>query len=459
MPPFSMAERYGKGIAKIGTALPSLGLFYVAAELEKAGYAVKLFDTQIDDWNPEILEKPDAVGIYCNTSNYHRAVEFATEVKERFNVPIIFGGPHVTIRPLEVLNNEPVDYVVVGEGEVSVVELMDVLNGKLPGKRLNDVKGIGFKENGKAVINPARELIKNLDSIAFPARHLVDMAKYQPSPNQYKRLPVATMIASRGCPYNCAFCNSTAIWTRMYRIRSVENVIQEIKQLVRDYGVKTISFWDDILGINKEWLNEFCDRLLEEKIDIIWSCSFRVDNADRQILKKMKQAGCWCIFYGVETIDQEILKAINKRVTVEQITNALKLTKEAGIEIKANLILGLPGETPERVKKILKILCKLNPDYVKFNVLTPYPETVLYNEIKDGKWGKIMNESYDKLTGYFATFLPFGYKDLAELEKTKKYAYRKFYFRLGYIMPKLLSIRSFEDLKRFIRGALAILAI
>ena len=467
MPPFSMKERYGRGIEKIGASLPPLGLLYVGAALEKAGYNVKIFDTQIYNWNiKEIVQhcddfKPDAVGVYCNTSNYQRAVELAQEIKTgfAFNIPIIFGGPHVTIRPLEVLSNDAIDYVVIGEGEISSVELIDVLNNRYPGLKLGDVKGIGFKEGGKPTINPFRALIENLDLIPFPARHLVPMEKYRPSPNQYKRFPMTTMMVSRGCPFNCTFCNVEKLWTRRYRIRSVKNVVDEIKHLIKNYGIREINFWDDIWGLNKEWIKEFCDAIKKEKLNLTWSCECRVDTIDKEILKKMKEAGCWCIFFGIESLDQEILEAINKKITIEKITQAFVWMREAGIEIRANFILGLPKETPEKVRKMLEILCQLNPDYVKFNLLTPYPETALYKEIKEGKWGVMVDESYDKLTGYFATFLPCGYKDIDELKRIKKYAFRKYYFRLGYILPKLLSIRSFEDAKRYLKGALALISM
>lgn len=459
MPPFSMAERYGRGIEKIGSSLPPLGLLYLGAELEKAGYLVKIFDTQIENWDIEKVGKIDIAGIYCNTSNYQRAIDLAKEIKTKMGIPIIFGGPHVTTRPLEVLSNDAVDYVVVGEGEVSLVKLMDVLNNKYPGMKLSDVRGIGFKESGKPLINTKRELIENLDSIAFPARHLVPMQKYKPSPNQYKRLPMTSMMVSRGCPFNCTFCDAETIWTRRYRVRSVKNVIDEIKHLVNNYSIKEINFWDDVWGLDKEWINEFCDTIIAEGIDLTWSCECRVNTINRETLKKMKQAGCRCIFFGIESLDQEILDAINKKITIEQITDALKWTKEAGIESRANFILGLPKESPEKIRAMLKKLCQLNPDYVKFNMLTPYPETVLYKQIKEGKWGTIIDESYDKLTGYFATFLPYGYRDIEELQKIKSYAYRKYHFRLGYILPKLLSIRSFEDLKRYFRGALALLSV
>lgn len=232
-----------------------------------------------------------------------------------------------------------------------------------------------------------------------------------------------------------------------------------MKQLIKNYGIKEINFWDDVWGVNKAWIKEFCDRVIAEKLDLIWSCECRVDTVDKATLKRMKEAGCRCVFYGIESLDQEILDAINKRITVEQITNALQWTKDVGIEVRANLMLGLPRETPKKAKEIIKKLCKLNPDYVKFNILTPYPGTILHQQIKEGKWGAMVDESYDKLTGYFATFLPRGYKSPDELNRVKQYAYRKFYFRLGYLLPRLLSIRSFEDLKRYIKGALAIISL
>jgi len=284
MPPFSMKERYGRGIEKIGSSLPPLGLLYVGAALEKEGYHVKVFDTQIQDWDIKEAGNSDIAGIYCNTSNYHKAIELAKEIKANFHIPIVFGGPHVTTRPLEVLENGSVDYVVVGEGEISAVELLRSIDNP------ETVKGIGFKKNGKAIINPGRELIKNLDSLPLPARHLIPIGQYKPSPNQYKRLPMTTMMVSRGCPFNCTFCDVETLWTRLYRSRSVNNVISEIKRLIKDYGIKEINFWDDVWGINKAWIDDFCSQILNEKIDITWSCECRVDTVDGELLKKMKKS-------------------------------------------------------------------------------------------------------------------------------------------------------------------------
>jgi len=462
MPPFLMKERYGKGFEKIGSVLPPLGLLYLGAVLEKAGHKPEILDTQFYEWAPKKTAEEcakydaDVIGIYCNTSNYAHAVRLADELKELNDVPIVFGGPHVTTRPMEVLKNKSVDYVVFGEGEYSFLELVNHLS-KRKGASISRIKGIGYKDSsGRPRLNAPRSLIKNLDELPFPARHLVDMGRYRPSPNQYKRLPTATMIASRGCPYNCKFCDVERLWGRAYRARSVENVIQEIKALVRDYGIRDINFWDDLWGLNKEWVHGFCKAVEREKLDITWCCECRVNTINPETLRMMKKAGCWAIFFGVESLDQGILDAVSKHTSVKMIEDALRWTKAAGIEIRANFILALPEETPGKVKCMLDKLCRLNPDYVKFNILTPYPDTVLYDEIKAGKWGRLVSEDYDKLTGYFATFVPHGYRDAAQVEAVRRYAYRRYYFRAGYIFSRLRSVRNTEDIRRLVRGVVAI---
>jgi len=332
--------------------------------------------------------------------------------------------------------------------------LVDALNS---GNSLHKIDGIGFKEKGKPILTKSPSLIKNIDDIPFPARHLVNLNEYKPSPPHYKRLPTTTMFTSRGCPYACTFC-SNPIWGSSSRQRSVKNVIAEIKHLVKKYGIKDINFWDDIFGVNKKWIHEFCDAIKRENIDITWHCEYRANLADEETLKKMAEAGCWAIFYGFESMDQEILDTINKRISPEQIKNAIKYTKKAGIEVRANFILGLPNETPKKAKRMINELIKLNPDYVKFNILTPYPGTQLYNQIKEGKWGEMTEES-NKLTGYFPTFRPWGYKHLKEVKKMRKWAYWKYYLRPSFLLYRLSKIRSYNDLLRHLRGIKAIASL
>lgn len=462
-PPQTLEERYGKAFSKIGTLLPPMGLMYVAVTLEREGYEVKILDAQLKNLTIQQTVReckeinPDMIGITCMTSNFGKSIIFCNELKKNMDVLILIGGPHATIMPMQVLENKCVDFVVRGEGEFSILELIGALNSGNPNK-LYDIDGIGFKDGEKPVLTKKRALFKDIDSIPFPARHLVKLDEYKPSPPHYKRLPTTTMIASRGCPYACTFCSSSHIWGRYYRQRSVENVIKEIKYLIREYGIKDINFWDDVFGVNKKWVFEFCDRIKKEKIDITWHCELRANLADKDMLKKMAEAGCWAVFYGIESTNQEILNTINKQITIEQIQNSIKWTKEAGIEVRANFILGLPNETPEKVRKMVKEIIKMNPDYIKFNVLTAYPGTDLYNQIKAGKWGEMTGE-FDKLTGYFPTFKPWGYKNLDELEKIKKWAYFKYYLRPGFLLYRLSKIRSLNDILRHMRGFRAIISL
>mgnify|MGYP001571083420 FL=1 len=461
-PPFPMAERYGKGLAQIGTCLPPLGLLSLGAVLENNGYEVRVYDSDLRNSNMEQLVEyvknydPDFVGIYCNTSNYHRVASYASNIKKIKNYPICLGGPHPVIEPGEILKNKDVDYIVMGEGELTIIDFLDSLNNH---KDLAGVKGLAFKkQDGTSVVNAKRELIQDLDDLPMPARHMVEIGKYRPSPHHYKELPMATMIVSRGCPFGCTYCASRNVWGRSYRSRSVNKVMEELKFLIKTYGVKNINFWDDLWGIKREWTEEFCKRMIDEKIKISWSCERRVDTVDLDILKLMKKAGCYSIFYGIESFDQDCLDAVNKGIKVEQAQKVMRLTKKAGIEVRANFILGLPNETPEKVKIMVKKICQLNPDYVKFNIMTPYPGTTLYQEVKSGKWGTF-KEDPNKSTGYFATFLPHGYKSFEELAAMRKYAFRKFHFRPRYIFSKLLKIRSWSDVKKYWDGFKAIVKI
>jgi magnesium-protoporphyrin IX monomethyl ester (oxidative) cyclase len=454
-----MEERYGKGLSEIGTALPPLGLLSLGAVLEKADYEVRVYDSDLLNSTVEDLIDyinnycPDFVGIYCNTSNYHRVIDYANRIKQVGNVPICLGGPHPITAPEDVLKNKSVDYVVMGEGELTILELLDAIFNR---KDLRGIKGLAYKNSeGKIFVNPRRELINDLDTLPMPARHLVPIEKYRPSPHHYKELPMTTMITSRGCPFGCIFCASRNVWGRTYRVRSVEKVIEEIKFLIDRYRIRNINFWDDLWGLNKQWTEEFCRRMIEEKIKISWSCERRVDIGDLGTMKLMKKAGCYSIFYGIESFDQDCLDAINKGIKAEQAESVMMLTKKAGIEVRANFIIGLPRETPEKLKATVKRICKINPDYVKFNVLTPYPGTALYREIKKGKWG-IFKEDWNRSTGYFATFLPHGYKNFEELEMMRRYAFRKFHMRPRYIASKLVKIKSLNDVKKYWDGFKAV---
>lgn len=463
-PPFPLESRYGKGLSKIGAILPSLGLGYVAAVLEQRGHNIKILDSpalDIDITNTVenvVKQRPDLVGVTCLTSNFSRCLVLVKEIKDRLDTEIIFGGPHPTLFPRQVIDNDYIDYAIIGEGEITTSELVEKLES---GGKLDKVKGIAYRNDGYLIVNEYRPQIEDLDSLPFPARHLMPLKRYRPAPNEYKRLPMMTMVTSRGCPYSCTFCCARRMWGQRYRQRSVDNVIEEIKFLVNKYRVRDISFFDEIWGLRKFWINELCDRLIDENLDVVWSCYARADiisRTPRQVLNKMKKAGCWHIFFGFESGNQDLLENIKKGITLQQIRDAVIKAKSAGIEIMANFMLALPGETPEKAMETINLAIELDPEIAKFNVTVPHPGTDLYEEIIGGKWGLLEGEK-DKYTGYFPVFIPSEYKNMKEIEKIKRMAYWKFYLRPSYILRRMLRIRSYEDFVRHVKGFWGVVSI
>ena len=437
-PPVTHEEIYSKGISEIGHVLPPLGLAYIASMLEKNDIDVKIIDSivlklTLEDVVKQAVEYlPDHIGISAMTPTIHRSITLAKELKKYLpDIPIIFGGPDPSQHPKEVEKYECVDTVVVGEGEYAMVDIV--------------------KNNLRGIVHGSP--IKDLDELPFPARHLLPMELYFSGVSLSKRSPQATMITSRGCPHDCAFC-SKSTFGRLYRVRSPKNVIAEIKYLMKEYGVKEISFWDDIWGLSDSWAEEFCDLILEEGIDLTWSCEARVDTVNLEKLKLMKKAGCWNIFYGIESGNQDLLDIIGKGVTLEQIRNAIKWTKKAGIEIRANFMLALPGETPEKAQKTIDFAKELDPDFVKFNITTPYPGTRLHDQALE--YGTL-EQSLNKFTNYFPVFVPKGYSSKEEILEMRKRAYREFFFRPSYILKRFLKIRSLGELSRHIRGFKALI--
>ena len=466
-PPLSVSERYGsRNIGKGHEGhLPPLGLASLAAYLIDKGYEVGIIDALANELSDkEIIEKiaqdnPKAIGFSALTSMFHRAVITAEKLKKKFPEKlIIMGGHHATIMPKEAMQKHRCfDILVYGEGELTFAEIMQKFrkahyNAKKflhDYKTLQSIKGILFRKNGKTIINAQRELIKNLDELPFPARHLLPIEKYVPLPNQYLRLPVVHMVAIRGCPFNCTYCSASAVFGRTIRAKSPERVIEEIKHVIEKYGAKEISFWDDTMTVKRDWMEKLCNLIIKNKIDITWTCYARVDTVDLPLLKLMKKAGCWNIFYGVESGSQQLLDNINKHITLQQIKNAVKWTKEAGIEIRASFMIALPGETPELARQTLEFAKELEPDYAQFCITTPYPGTQLYKDAE--RHGKLIKD-FDRFHCWDAVFIPKGYKNREEVMQMEKEIFKKFYLRPKYIFGRIMRIRSWRDMKRYLKG-------
>ena len=465
-PPLSVDERYGKSVGNAGGHLPPLGLAALAAYVREKGRTVGLIDSLVYDYTNEDLIKiaekdpPKVVCLTAITSVFNRSTECAKAFREKFpGTLIILGGHHATVHTFKILEeNDCFDLVVYGEGELTLMDILekyekhktkqDFLKDK---KTLLTIDGTAFKIHNEVLKNKPRDDIPHLDDLPFAARDLLPMDKYIPLPNQYKRLPSVHMLAIRGCVFSCDFCSNPAIFGNKFRARSPKKVVEEIKHLQEKYDAKEISFWDDLFTINKKWTEDVCDEMLAQGVDVTWTCYARADCVNEKILEKMAKAGCWNIFYGLETGNQQLLDNINKRLKVQQIRDAVKWTKAAGIEIRASFIIGLPGETPELGEQTIDFAIELDPDYAQFCINTPFPGTKLWDTAD--QWGTLDTSNFDKFTIWEPVFLPFGYKNKEQLMKLEKKAFRKFYLRPKYIWGRVKKIKSMEDVKRYAKGA------
>lgn len=385
--------------SKLGSVLP-LGLAYMAAVLEKDNHQVKILDFQLPYVNYKVLEKElennyDVVGISITTMTSYSGYNIAKIVKKVApNSIVLIGGSHTMALGKEIFNEcKEVDLIVFGEGEVTIKELLRTIEER---GDLHKVKGIGFKEKGKDVITETREMIEDLDSLPFPAYHLFDVKRYVPIAGMFKRLPFANIISSRGCPYDCLFCNKQ-VWGYKLRMRSPENIIEEIKYLVETYGIRELAFFDDTFTVDRDRAIKICRLIKEQAPKLIWKCSTRVNVVDPELLKIMKEAGCYSIGYGIESGNQDILKKINKQITLDQSRNAIKWTKQVGIETRCYFMLNHPGDNIETTEQTIKFSKELDPDFVDFEITHPFPNTKLWNEIEDNpqKYKIIKEEWYN----------------------------------------------------------------
>ncbi len=437
-------------VKKIRATSPPTGLLSLAAFLEHKGAAVRILDLALQ---PELiiaLEKefinPTAlVGITSTTNTIGSALDIAKHIKERNpGAFVVFGGPHPSVLPEDVLKHDQVDCVVIGEGELLLYELFSSYSKNDSWK---SAEGIAFISDGKLVINPHSNFIEDLDSLPFPARHLVPFKKYCSSPVSYKRLPSTPVITSRGCPYKCTFC-SNPVHGRCVRNRSPENIIEELKILKRDYGIRDINFWDDTFTLNKKRVAEICNLLIKEKLDLTWCCASRVDTINPEILEIMKDAGCWLVSFGVESGVERLREKIHKGITEEQIFRAFEGCKKLGIETRAFFMLGLPTETEQDSIDTINFSKKLNPDFLQFTLTVPYPGSALYREAMAEGWNPPDWGEFQTYPEGEPVYVPAG-RSGKELNRLQSKAFKSLYFRPAYILKRLRKLRSWDELQKY----------
>ena len=362
-------------------AIPPLGLCYIAAVLKKNSFPVDLLDLDLErDKIRNIREiitslKPDIVGISGLTLQMESVYAIAKIIKNiSKEIIVINGGPHPSSLPEETLRESSgdIDAVVVGEGEFTFLEIVK-------NRPWQDIEGLVYYKDGQIYKNKRRELIPDLNVLPFPARELLPILQYQ-GWGPLKRKPSTHLIASRGCPFDCIYCSEGAVFGKKHRRRNFISVIDEIELLIKDYGMREVSFYDDLFTLDKGWVISICKEIIKRKINIKWKALSRVNTVDQELLTWMKRAGCWMIFYGFESGSQQILDNIRKNQTIEQGLTAARLTKKAGIDIIAFFIIGNPGETKASVYQTIKLARRINPEHYQFTIARPDPGSYLYNQ-------------------------------------------------------------------------------
>lgn len=340
---------------------------------------------------------PKAVGITCLTPAKDLVDKIASLVKRvNQDIKVIVGGHHPTFCTNETLQNPNIDFVIRGEGEVPLLQLIRELKSGRP--NLSALPSITYKDNGEIISNPDGYMIKNLDSLPLPARDLVIDCDY----NQYKSHYVMT---SRGCPYSCSFCSDRRMWRKKVRRRSIENVIKEIKHLNATYDVGFIDFVDATFTYDTAFLSEFCQTLIKEKINIKWRCTARYDNINEEVLDLMKKSNCVALYFGLESGSERILKSINKKTTIKRIIRVSELVYQSGIGSITSVLLGLPQEEKQDIEGTLRLMKRIKTDIFDINCYVPLPGSGLYDGMSEEdrtniNWRKV---GYKSFNNYFAT--------------------------------------------------------
>ena len=428
-------------IANEDIVVPPLGIAYIAAVLEKEGrHDVSVLDAFAEGLDVGSTEErirrfsPDAVGITGMTPVIDNAFRVARAAK-KYTPHVVMGGPHVSVVGNRIFEQCPdIDYAIQGEGERSLPRLLDALASG------GDLRGVGGLIT-RDFANPPAPFVDALDDLPFPARHLLPNDRYRYILSGGK---VTTMFTSRGCPYQCVFCDKAVFGSR-WRSRSASNVVDEMEHASREFGIGSIIFYDDLFTVSKERVVAICRGILDRGLTIEWKCEGRVNIVDEETLGWMKKAGCTMIAYGVESGNQKGLDYLNKGTKIEQIRKAFALTRKTGIKPMAYFILGIPVETYEDELNTIAFAKEIKPAYAQFSVLSPTPGTKLYDEAvamgwyrevdaqnpmdKDLKRPAIINENWDE----------------EKLNKILREAHRRFYLSPWYILEKIKEVRNMKE--------------
>lgn len=442
--------------AKKASVWPPLNLAYLAAVAEKDGHEVNIIDGEVEKMSlDKMVEEtsnlnPDIIGITATTPFYHIAVDLARKLKEKTDIPIAIGGHHITVLR-ERAFDKAFDYAFIGEAEKSFPIFLKEYEKN---KKVTNVPGMLYRNGDEIISTGPTEIIQDLDSIPFPARHLLNYKNYYIGTLKGNK-NFTTVMTMRGCPYKCIFCN-TDVFGNKIRKRSPERVVEEIKEIKDKYGINHIIFLDDTFTVDKRHVMDLCDRIVKEDLKITFDCGTRANKIDEELVAKMVEAGMIRISYGLETTDSNIRRIIKKEVPLESYDIANKLTNKYGVETLNSCMIGLPGESEETVRKTLAYL--RNSREIKqanISIAIPYPGTELYEMARREENGlKLLTEDFSKYRRYNSAVMNVGNFTPQDLIDIQNEAFASIYlapWRWKPMMKKSGILGSFLTFTRLVK--------
>lgn len=428
---------------------PPFSLASCAAVIREMGSEVRIIDCVAEGINLMGLKEqvkqynPDLIILNTSTPTIVDDMEIIDNLK--INNPKIRTGVigiHPTSLPEEVFKmSKGLDYIIRGEPEMILKDLVLAINKK---KSLSKIKGLSYRINGKIFHNPPREFIQDLDSLPFPAWDLLNINNYT---LPFKEDPFLMVVPSRGCPHNCIFCNAKIYYGNKVRLRSPKRIVDEIEWAKNNFKVKNFHFWTESFTLNRNFALEISKEILKRNVRINWTCNSRVDNVDLELLEFMKKAGCWMISFGIESGDQYILDNAKKGITLEESVNAVKLSKQVGLDVSIQCIIGLPGETKKTALKTITFAKSLNADYAQFYCAVPFPGSDFYYLAKKNKW--LTNIDWAKFE-QDQSVLNLGNLKAQDIMKLRKMAYISYYTSPRKIYHVFLKFKHNSNFIKFI---------
>lgn len=443
-PSWNYVHRSLKFISKKIAVAPPLGLLYIATVAESEDWETQILDCDAETLSLEdILERvdcfsPDIIGFSVTTPFFGDVVSIAKNIKQSTKTPIIIGGPHPTVAGKDSLI-DCFDFALTGEGEVSFKMF---LQSFISNKDYFSVPGLIFRANNNIIVNKVPSLELLMDQLPIPSRRFFKIEKYKTNvPGCGEKVYTSIMI-TRGCPYKCIFCSVNTIFGRKLRFRSLSLVIDEIKECMERYGITHFHFVDDTLTVNREYVVELCNRIIEENLGITWEGWTRVDCVDEELFSLMKNSGFVRVSFGVETGSEEIMKIIKKRITHEQIHRAFVIANKLGIESRCSVMIGHPGETKKTLWQTINFVRKeKNILYSTLAIATPYPGTELAKMASEGSYGlRLLSKDVDRYFRYFSPVMEMNDLKAVDLKLTQI---------VGLLWIHLTPKRIYHVIKRF----------